>query len=58
MLWSVLTTGEDVRTPETYCEHKGLGSWNTHTNWQTKLVKLLGPKWKVQLIKLKRRILG
>lgn len=53
-----LTTGEDVRNENTYCEHMGLGSWNTHTNWQTKLVKLLGPKWKTQLIKWKRRLLG
>lgn len=54
----VLTTGEDVRTSNTYCEHMGLGSWNTHTNWRTKLVKLLGPKWKTRLIKLKRSLLG
>lgn len=54
----VLTTGEDLRNEYTYCEHKGLGSWNTHTNWQTKLVKHLSPKWKVRLIKLKRKLLG
>lgn len=53
-----LTTGEDVRTEETYCEHMGLGSWNTHTNWQTKLVAHLSPKWKTRLIKWKRRLLG
>lgn len=53
-----LTTGEDVRTEETYCEHMGLGSWNTHTNWQTKLVKHLSPKWKTRLIKLKRKLFG
>lgn len=53
-----LTTGEDVRNENTYCEHMGLGSWNTHTNWQTKLVKHLSPKWKTRLIKWKRRLLG
>ena len=53
-----LTTGENLRNEETYCEHMGLGSWNTHTNWRTKLVKLLGPKWKTRLIKLKRNIFG
>lgn len=54
----VLTTGEDVRNENTYCEHMGLGSWNTHTNWQTKLVAHLSPKWKTRLIKWKRRLLG
>lgn len=53
-----LTTGEDVRNENTYCEHMGLGSWNTHTNWQTKLVAHLSPKWKTRLIKWKRRLLG
>ena len=54
----ILTTGEDVRNENTYCEHKGLGSWNTHTNWQTKLVKYLSPKWKIRIIKLKRKLFG
>lgn len=53
-----LTTGEDVRNEHTYCEHMGLGSWNTHTNWQTKLVKYLSPKWKIRIIKLKRKLFG
>ena len=54
----VLTTGEDVRTEKTYCEHKGLASWNTHTNWKIKLVKHLSPKWKSRIINLKRKIFG
>lgn len=54
----MLTTGEDVRNEETYCEHKGLGSWNTHTNWQTKIAKHLSPKWRTRLIKLKRQLIG
>ena len=53
-----LTTGEDVRTEQTFCEHMGLGSWNTHTNWQTKLVAHLSPKWKTRVIKLKRKLFG
>ena len=53
----VLTTGEDVRTPETYCEHKGESSW-AQTNWKGRLLKFLGPKWKTRLIKMKRKILG
>lgn len=53
-----LTTGEDVRNENTYCEHMGLDSWNTHTNWQTKFVKHLSPKWKTRVIKWKRKIFG
>ena len=54
----VLTTGEDVRTPETYCEHMGESSWATNKGWKAKLLKLLEPQWKTRIIKLKRRILG
>lgn len=54
----VLTTGEDVRTPETYCIHRGLGSWNTSSNWRTRIAKHLPPKWRTRLIKLKRKIFG
>lgn len=53
----VLTTGEDVRTEETYCEHKGESSW-AEQNWKGEMLRWLGPKWKTKLIKLKRRILG
>ena len=51
----VLTTGENVRTEETYCEHKGESSWAQQT-WKGKIMKILSPKWKTRLIKLKRRI--
>ena len=54
----VLTTGEDVRTKETYCEHKGESSWNTHVSFKEKVMRLVGPKWKTRIIKLKRKILG
>ena len=54
----VLTTGEDVRTPETYCEHMGESSWAQKNGWKAKLLKLLGPQWKTRIIKLKRRIFG
>lgn len=53
----VLTTGEDVRTPETYCEHKGESSWAQQT-WKAKVLNLFGPKMRTCLIKLKRRIIG
>lgn len=52
-----LTTGEDVRTPETYCEHKGESSWAQQT-WKGRLMRMLSPKWKTRIIKLKRKILG
>ena len=54
----VLTTGEDVRTEETYCEHMRLGSWDRRHTWKSDVVRWLGPKWKMRLIKLKRKILG
>lgn len=53
----VLTTGEDVRTPVTYCEHKGESSWAQQT-WKGRLMRMLSPKWKTRIIKLKRKILG
>lgn len=53
----VLTTGEDVRTDETYCEHMRLGSWMGHT-WKDRVMNMFGQKFKTKLIKLKRKILG
>lgn len=53
----VLTTGEDVRTEMTYCEHMGESSW-AKQNWKGKVLRLLSPKWKTRMIKFKRRILG
>lgn len=53
----VLTTGEDLRTEETYCEHKGVSSWAQKT-WKAKLLDFFGPQWRTHLIKLKRRIIG
>lgn len=53
----VLTTGEDVRTPETYCEHKGESSW-AKKGWKGKLLSKLPSSLRTKLIKLKRKILG
>lgn len=53
-----LTTGENVRNEETYCEHMGESSWAQKNGWKAKLLKLLGPQWKTRIIKLKRRIFG
>ena len=55
----VLTTGEDVRTPETYCEHMRLGSWDTtHKTWKTYVLKIVSPKFRSKLIRIKRKIFG
>ena len=53
----VLTTGEDVRTEETYCEHKGESSW-AKKGWKAKVMRFLSPKWKTRIIKMKRKLLG
>lgn len=53
----ILTTGEDIRTPKTYCEHKRLGSW-LRPNWKSYVLRCVGSKWKAKLINLKRKILG
>lgn len=53
----VLTTGEDVRTEETYCEHKGESSW-AQTTWKAKMLGMVSPKVRTKLIKLKRSLLG
>ena len=53
----VLTTGEDVRTPETYCEHKGISSWSP-AGWKARLLSLFPTNIKTQIIKLKRKLIG
>ena len=52
----VLTTGEDVRTERTYCEHKGESSW-AQPNWKSKLLSHMPSKWRTLIIKTKRKIL-
>ena len=54
----VLTTGENVRNEETYCEHKGESSWAVNNSWKAKVLNWFSPKMKTKLIKLKRRIWG
>ena len=53
----VLTTGENLRSPETFCEHKGESSWAQAT-WKGKLLAHLSPAFRTKLIKLKRKLLG
>lgn len=53
------TTGEYIRTDNTYCEHKGLGSWSDNKKgWKSQLGNLIGHKNMTRLIKLKRKIVG
>lgn len=53
------TTGEYIRTKNTYCEHKGLGSWNGSAgNWKVKLLNHFGQNNRTRLIKIKRALLG
>lgn len=53
-----LTTGENVRNEETYCEHKGESSWAVNKSWKVKVLSCFGPKWKTRIIQLKRKLLG
>ena len=53
------TTGEYIRTDNTYCEHLGLGSWyETGGGWKTVVGGIVGPKTMTRLIKLKRKLFG
>ena len=52
-----LTTGENLRTSETYCEHKGVSSW-ANQNWKSKLLSHVSPTLRTRLILLKRKLLG
>ena len=53
------TTGEYVRTDNTYCEHKGLDSWAEQGfGLKKKLLDFVGEKNKTRLIKLKRKLFG
>lgn len=54
----VLTTGEDIRNEDTYCEHMRLGSWDTRKTWKKVVMGWMSPKLKTKLIKLKRKIFG
>lgn len=53
------TTGEYIRTPNTYSDHLGLGSWAENTKgWKYKIGQLVGRKNMIKLIKLKRKLFG
>lgn len=53
------TTGEYLRTDNTYCEHLGLGSWNEKEGgWKEKVREIIGQNAMTRLIKLKRSLFG
>ena len=54
-----LTTGEYIRTGNTYCEHIGTSSWADNSlNWKKRLLSIIPQHMRVTVIKLKRIILG
>lgn len=51
------TTGEYIRTENTYCEHKGLASWSSKKKgWKGRVLDIVGQKNMTKLIKLKRSL--
>ena len=53
------TTGEYLRTENTYCEHRGLDSWNNkESKWKNIIKKIVGSHNMIKIIKLKRKIIG
>lgn len=51
------TTGEYIKSENTYCDHLGMNSWGGEKR-KPFLLRMAGPELSVKLIKLKRRILG
>lgn len=53
------TTGEYIRTENTYCDHLGIGSWaNNSSNWKSRLLSLVSPSLRTKLIIIKRKLFG
>ena len=53
------TTGEYLRTSNTYSDHLGLGSWmESAKGWKYRLGRLVGKNNMTKLIKLKRKLFG
>lgn len=53
------TTGEYLRTDNTYCDHLGLSSWNGNNGgWKARIGRIVGMKNMTRLIKLKRKLFG
>lgn len=53
------TTGEYLRTENTYCDHLGMGTWDDKDRgWKARVARLVGTKNAARFIKLKRRLFG
>lgn len=53
------TTGEYLRTEDTYCEHLGLNSWSGQIgDWKAWMKKTISQNITIRLIKLKRKLFG
>lgn len=53
------TTGEYIKTENTYCDHLGMGSWSVGGGgWKSKVRDLVGENNMIRLIKLKRKLFG
>lgn len=53
------TTGEYLRTTNTYSDHLGLGSWaESSRGWKAVVKKMFGQRIMICLIKLKRKLFG
>ncbi len=53
------TTGEYLRTENTYCDHLGMGTWaDKGQGWKARAARLVGQKNAARLIKMKRRLFG
>ena len=53
------TTGEYLRTENTYCEHLGIGSWaDAGSDWKSRILSMIPLSLRIQMIKMKRKIFG
>ena len=53
------TTGEYLRTDNTFCEQIGVSSWAaTRPNWKTRVLGFMTPTMRTSIIKLKRKLFG
>ena len=53
------TTGEYIRTENTYCEHLGIASWaDSSMNWKKRFMSMMSPSLRISIIKFKRKLFG
>ena len=54
----ILTTGEDLRTDNTYCIHRGLKSWSKGEGLKGRILSFFSPSTQTMIIKMKRMLFG